>query len=82
MKAAVQFYPVQDVGRVPGDQSGICSVVLFIRIRSPAGGLAEIGGTFAAVIGVAIKVVNGGVVGPRGVVRTTWLGGNGVPFFR
>ena len=57
-----------------GTQSGICSVLLSMRMRSPAGGLFENGGTFA-------DVIDGAPV-PRGVVRTTWLGGSAAPFFK
>ena len=35
------------------------------------------GGTLAAVIGLATALFK-----PRGTVRTTWLGGSAVPFFR
>ena len=47
-------------------------------IRSPAAGVAAIGGTFAAVIGGA----PGGELPPRGVVRTTYDGGIAAPLRR
>ena len=44
------------------------------RIKFDSTGAGAIGGTFAGVIGGAAPGVP-----PRGAVRTTWLGGNGVP---
>jgi hypothetical protein len=57
---AATEWPTNPLPRMFGDpwrSVGVCSVVLFIRIRSRAGGLAEVGGTFAAVIGEATNLV-------------------------
>jgi len=56
-------------------QSGIKSVVPSNVIRSAGGGARLIAGRFTASL-------IGGEPGPLGTVRTTWLGGSGVPFFR
>lgn len=46
-------------------------------IRSVLAGEAWMGGTLAMLIAGAAPGVP-----PRGTVRTTWLGGSGVPFLR
>jgi DNA-binding transcriptional LysR family regulator len=52
-------------------QSGTRIVVPVISMRSPAAGVAAIGGTLLAAIGLGASTAP-----PRGVVRTTWFGGS------
>ena len=61
----------------PESQSGIVNVFALNVMASAAAGVVAIGGTLADVIAGAAPGVP-----PRGMVRTTWLGGNAVPFLR
>ena len=58
-------------------QSGTTRVLPFSVIASPAAGVLAMAGTLAAVSAGAAPGTP-----PRGVVRNTWLGGSGVPFFK
>ena len=62
--------------RRPDPQFGTLIVDPLTAIAFPAAGATAIGGTLPAVMAGAAPGVP-----PRGVVRTTWLGGSAVPFF-